>query len=93
MLTSHRACTEWPTIFTHDRTLTAAILDRLLPHAETVILAGKSVRMQDHIARAIARDEASPEANRRFRRRPAHPCASHMVKPPIFLHLHAVANK
>ena len=49
MRTAHRACTEWPTLFHHDRTLTAAILDRLLHHAETVIIEGKSFYMKDQI--------------------------------------------
>jgi len=39
---------EWPTICTQDSTLTAAILDRLRHHAETVIIEGKSFRMKDH---------------------------------------------
>jgi hypothetical protein len=47
VLTAHRAFKAWPTIFHNDRTLTAAILDRVLHHAETVIIAGKSVRMKD----------------------------------------------
>ena len=49
MLTSNRAFQEWPTLFNQDNTLTAAILDRLLHHAETVIIAGKSVRMKDQL--------------------------------------------
>jgi len=40
---------EWPKIFNQDNTLTAAILDRLLHHAETVIIEGKSFRMKDQI--------------------------------------------
>jgi hypothetical protein len=31
----------------HASTLTAAILDRLLHHAETVVIEGRSFRMQD----------------------------------------------
>lgn len=49
MMTSNRACQEWPPIFNHDSTLTSAILDRLLHHAETVIIAGKSFRMKGQI--------------------------------------------
>jgi len=49
IITSNRAFKEWPTIFNHDSTLTAAILDRLLHHAETVIIEGKSFRMKDQI--------------------------------------------
>ena len=49
-MTSNRALQDGPTIFPHDRTLTSAILDRLLHHAETVIIAGKSFRMKDQLA-------------------------------------------
>lgn len=49
VMTSHRAFKDWPTIFTHDSTLTSAVLDRLLHPAETVIIAGKSFRMKDQI--------------------------------------------
>lgn len=50
MITSHRAYQEWPKIFHNDSTLTSAILDRLLHHAATVVIAGKSFRMQGKIA-------------------------------------------
>ena len=46
MLTSNRAFKEWPRIFNNDSTLPSAILDRLLHHAETVVIAGKSFRMR-----------------------------------------------
>jgi len=49
VMTSNRACKEWAKILNNDSTLTAAILDRLLHHAETVIIAGKSFRMQDQL--------------------------------------------
>jgi DNA replication protein DnaC len=49
IITSNRAFKEWPTIFNHDSTLTAAILDRLLHHADTVIIEGKSFRMKDQL--------------------------------------------
>lgn len=49
IMTSNRALKEWPTICNQDSTLTAAILDRLLHHAETVIIEGKSFRMKDQI--------------------------------------------
>ena len=49
IITSNRAFKEWPKIFNNDSTLTAAILDRLLHHAETVIIEGKSFRMKDQI--------------------------------------------
>ncbi len=37
----------WPEIFNNDATLTSAVLDRLLHHAETIVLEGKSFRMKD----------------------------------------------
>jgi DNA replication protein DnaC len=49
IITSNRAFKEWPTIFNHDSTLTSAILDRLLHHAETIIIEGKSFRMKDQL--------------------------------------------
>jgi DNA replication protein DnaC len=49
MLTSNRALKEWPKMFNNDSTLTAAILDRLLHHADTVVIAGKSFRMRGQI--------------------------------------------
>ena len=39
----------WPEIFNHDATLTSAVLDRLLHHAETVTVEGNSFRMKDVI--------------------------------------------
>ena len=38
-----------PKMFNNDSTLTAAILDRLLHHAETVVIEGKSFRMRGQI--------------------------------------------
>ena len=49
VITSNRAFKEWPKIFNNDSTLTAAILDRLLHHADTVIIEGKSFRMKGQI--------------------------------------------
>lgn len=49
VITSNRAYKDWPEIFNNDSTLTSAILDRLLHHAETVIIEGKSYRMKDQI--------------------------------------------
>lgn len=51
IITSNRVFKEWPKIFNNDSTLTAAILDRLLHHAEIVIIEGKSFRMKDQIER------------------------------------------
>jgi DNA replication protein DnaC len=49
VLTSNRVFKKWPEIFNNDRTLTSALLDRLLHHAETVLIEGKSYRMKDQI--------------------------------------------
>jgi DNA replication protein DnaC len=46
LMTSNRAFKDWPKIFNNDSTLTAALLDRLLHHAETVVIEGKSYRMK-----------------------------------------------
>ena len=38
---------QWPGIFNNDSTLASAVLDRLLHHAETVVIEGPSYRMQE----------------------------------------------
>lgn len=47
IITSNRTFKDWPKIFNNDATLTSALLDRFLHHAETVIIEGKSYRMKD----------------------------------------------
>lgn len=47
-ITSNRAYKDWPEIFNNDSTLTSAILDRLLHHADTIVIEGKSFRMKEH---------------------------------------------
>ena len=49
VVTSNRVFKKWPEIFNNDSTLTCALLDRLLHHAETVLIEGKSYRMKDQI--------------------------------------------
>ena len=49
LLTTNQPYKHWPKIFNNDSTLTSAVLDRLLHHAETVIVEGKSYRMKDQI--------------------------------------------
>jgi len=49
VITSNRSYKNWSEIFNNDSTLTSAILDRLLHHAETVLIEGKSYRMKDNI--------------------------------------------
>jgi len=49
IISTNRAFKNWPEIFNNDATLTSALLDRLLHHAETVVVEGKSFRMKDVI--------------------------------------------
>lgn len=49
IISTNRAFKQWPEIFNNDAILTSAILDRLLHHAETVVIEGKSFRMKDMI--------------------------------------------
>ena len=46
---SNRTYKHWPEIFNNDSTLTSALLDRLLHHAETVLIEGKIYRTNDQI--------------------------------------------
>lgn len=49
VLTSNKAFKHWPSIFNNDSVVTSAILDRLLHHADTATIEGKSYRMKDRI--------------------------------------------
>jgi DNA replication protein DnaC len=49
IVTTNQAYKNWAKIFNNDATLTSAVLDRLLHHAETITLEGKSYRMKDQI--------------------------------------------
>src|ERR1700694_1187304 len=49
VITTNRAYKHWSQIFNNDSTLTSAILDRVLHHADTVIIEGKSFRTKDEI--------------------------------------------
>ena len=49
VLTTNQPYKQWARIFNNDSTLTSAVLDRLLHHADTVIIEGKSYRMKDQI--------------------------------------------
>ncbi|MGI9304252.1 MAG: IS21-like element helper ATPase IstB [Gammaproteobacteria bacterium] len=49
VITTNRVYKKWPEIFNNDSTLTSAVLDRLLHHAETVTIEGNSFRMKDKI--------------------------------------------
>jgi DNA replication protein DnaC len=45
----NRIYKHWATIFDKDAVLTSALLDRLLHHAETVLIEGKSYRSKDQV--------------------------------------------
>jgi len=49
LLTTNRIYKNWASIFDKDAVLTSALLDRLLHHAETVLIEGKSYRSKDQI--------------------------------------------
>jgi DNA replication protein DnaC len=55
IITTNKAYKHWPGIFNNDTGITAAILDRLLHRADTVVLEGLSYRMKDRIT-----EEATP---------------------------------
>jgi len=50
ILSTNKRFKQWPEIFGNDSTLTSAVLDRLLHHAETILIEGKSYRMKDQIS-------------------------------------------
>jgi DNA replication protein DnaC len=52
LMSTNRAYKHWPEIFNNDTTLTSALLDRLLHHAETCVVEGKSYRAKDHTPEA-----------------------------------------
>jgi DNA replication protein DnaC len=47
LLTTNKPFKHWPSIFNNDSTITAAVLDRLLHHAETIVIDAPSYRMKD----------------------------------------------
>jgi DNA replication protein DnaC len=47
VLTTNKPFKQWASIFNNDSTIASAVLDRLLHHAETVVLEGASYRMKD----------------------------------------------
>ena len=49
IVTTNEVYKKWIKIFNNDATLTSAVLDRLLHHAETITIEGKSYRMKDQI--------------------------------------------
>jgi len=57
VLTTNKAFKQWPSIFNNDSTITSAVLDRLLHHAETILLEGTSFRMREQL------ETSTPSAN------------------------------
>jgi DNA replication protein DnaC len=49
ILTTNKPFKQWAAIFNNDSTIASAVLDRLLHHAETVIIEGSSFRMKDQV--------------------------------------------
>jgi len=49
VVTTNQAYKNWAKVFNNDATLTSALLDRLLHHAETITIEGRSYRMKDQI--------------------------------------------
>ncbi len=49
LVTTNRIYKNWASIFDKNAVLTSALLDRLLHHAETVLIEGKSFRSKDQV--------------------------------------------
>jgi DNA replication protein DnaC len=49
VLTTNKPFKQWASIFNNDSTIASAVLDRLLHHADTVVIEGGSYRMKDQI--------------------------------------------
>lgn len=49
LITTNQPYKKWPKVFNNDSTITAAVLDRLLHHAHTVVIDGKSYRTKDQV--------------------------------------------
>ncbi len=49
VLTTNKPFKQWASVFNNDSTIASAVLDRLLHHAETVVIEGTSYRMKDQV--------------------------------------------
>jgi DNA replication protein DnaC len=49
VLTTNKPFKQWASIFNNDSTIASAVLDRLLHHAETIVIEGTSFRMKDQL--------------------------------------------
>jgi DNA replication protein DnaC len=52
LLTTNKPFKQWSSIFNNDATLASAVLDRLLHHAQTIVIEGHSYRMKHSIPEA-----------------------------------------
>ena len=49
VLTTNKPFKQWGSVFNNDSTIASAVLDRLLHHAETIVIEGTSYRMKDQV--------------------------------------------
>jgi len=49
ILTTNKQFKPWSSIFNNDSTIASAVLDRLLHHAEIIVIEGTSYRMKDQV--------------------------------------------
>jgi DNA replication protein DnaC len=49
VLTTNKPFKQWASVFNNDSTIASAVLDRLLHHAETIVIEGSSYRMKDQL--------------------------------------------
>jgi DNA replication protein DnaC len=49
ILTTNKPFKQWSSIFNNDSTIASAVLDRLLHHAEIIVIEGTSYRMKDQV--------------------------------------------
>jgi len=50
VLTTNKPFKQWASIFNNDSTIASAVVDRLMHHAEAVVVEGQSYRMKDQVA-------------------------------------------
>ena len=49
LLTTNKPFKQWASIFNNDSTIASAVVDRLMHHAEAVVIEGQSYRMKDQV--------------------------------------------
>ena len=90
-LTTNKAYKQWPSIFNNDSTITSAVLDRLLHHAETIVIEGGSYRMKTtHQRSPPQRHRKSPCFPPNYGYPGVH--TQNIFKPPQIPHFHAAAR-